>query len=140
VPLGQLPIKYLGLPLSHNYFKATDFNPLVDKYRLKIEGWMAKLLSFTGRVECVKSVLTKFLSYWVQSFRIPNSIATELESASNFIWNGKMHVWIWKSMCLPKKEGGLGLRRVHGISLAAGIKLIWRLFTTKSLWAGWMQH
>ena len=41
-------------------------------------------------------------------------------------------------MCKPKIEGGLGLRRVSDISNAAGVKLIWRLYTSNSLWAIWM--
>ena len=74
-------------------------------------------------------------------FQNSNSISIELERiASNFIWNGKMHVWSWKSTCLPKREGGLGLREVQDISLAAGIKMIWILFTTNSLWARRMHH
>ena len=32
VPLGFLPIKYSGLPLSHNYLKPKDFSPLIDKF------------------------------------------------------------------------------------------------------------
>jgi len=71
VSFGLLPIKYLGLPLSHNYLKVKDFIPLVDKIKMKVDGWMAKLVSFAGRVELIKSVLNNYLSLWVQSFRIP---------------------------------------------------------------------
>ena len=41
-------------------------------------------------------------------------------------------------MCKPKREGGLGLRKVQDITNAAGIKLVWGLFTSNSLWARWM--
>jgi len=40
---------------------------------------MSKLLFFAGRVELVKSMLLNFLSYWVQSFRIPNFIIIEFK-------------------------------------------------------------
>ena len=93
IPDGSLPIKYLGLPLSQNYLKSRDFLPLIDKFKLRIEVWMSKLLSFAGRVGLVKLVLHNFLSYLVQSFTIPNSIINELERiTSNFV--------VWKNACL----------------------------------------
>jgi len=53
IPIGSLPVRYLGLPLSHNYLKAEDCIPLIDKFRSNIEGWMGKLLSLSGRVELI---------------------------------------------------------------------------------------
>ena len=97
---------------------------------------MAKLLSFAfaGRV---KSILLNSLNYWIQSYKVSCSISNELERiCANFIWNGKMHAWSWNSMCKPKGEGGLCLRRVRNTTEVVGIKLVWRLFTSNSLWAG----
>jgi len=71
VPLGHLPIKYLGLPLSQNYLKAKDFTPLLDKFKMKVEGWMSKLLSFAGRVELVKTVLINFLAIGFNHLKFP---------------------------------------------------------------------
>ena len=114
---------------------------MIDIFRMKVEGWMAKLLSFAGRVELVKTVLLSYLSYWVQSYKVSCTISNELERiSSNFVWNGKIHAWSWNSMCKPKREGGLELRRVQDIANAAGIKLVWRLFTSNSLWAKWMNE
>jgi len=47
---GSLPIRYLGLPVSVSYPKARHSAPSVDKVREKVEGWMAKALSMSGRV------------------------------------------------------------------------------------------
>ena len=55
IPIGHLPIKYLGLPLSYNYLKAKDF--------VQTEGWMSKSLSFAGRFELIKSVLENYFCY-----------------------------------------------------------------------------
>ena len=49
-----------------------------------------------------------------------------------------MHGWKWESICRPKNEGGLGIRRVADINKASGIRLVWRLCT--SLWAKRMQE
>ena len=65
IPVDSFPAKYLGLPLSQNYLKAKDCIPLVDKFRRYVEGWMAKLLSFSGRAELIKTVLSNVLGYWL---------------------------------------------------------------------------
>ena len=90
--------------MIHNHLKVKDFIPLVDKIRMKVEEWMAKLLSFAGKVELIKSVLNNYLSLWVQSFRIPNSISIELERiATNFIWMAKCMYGV-RNQCAYLKE------------------------------------
>ena len=42
-----------GLPLTISYIKARHF-PLIDKCRAKVECWMLKKLSFTGRVKLIQ--------------------------------------------------------------------------------------
>ncbi|XP_020250145.1 uncharacterized protein LOC109827551 [Asparagus officinalis] len=137
---GYLPVKYLGLPLSFNYPKAKDFLPLIDKVRRKIEGWITYSLSFAGRIELIKSVLYSTIAYWYFVYKFPNSIVHSLESIfANFLWKGKLHTINWKDICRPKKEGGFGLRKLNDLCHAAGIKLIWRLITTSTLWSNWMK-
>jgi hypothetical protein len=139
--LGTMPVKYLGMPLSINYVKPKDFGWLFDKVRSKMEGWMFRALSFAGRVELAKSVLYSCLTYWLQSFRFPVSVIREIESMiSNFIWKGKMHACSWETLCRPKNEGGIGLRKLADMSLAAGVKLLWRLGTSSCLWSKWMKE
>ena len=50
---------------------------------------------------------------------------------------GKIHGWNWHDICRPKTEEGMGLRRIRDINEASGIKLVWRLCTSDSLWANW---
>uniref|UniRef100_A0A2N9EXA1 Reverse transcriptase zinc-binding domain-containing protein n=1 Tax=Fagus sylvatica TaxID=28930 RepID=A0A2N9EXA1_FAGSY len=45
----------------------------------------------------------------------------------------------WEQVCLPKQEGGLGLKRVEDWNRAAVMKHIWNLFTQAgSLWVAWV--
>ena len=45
----------------------------------------------------------------------------------------------WKQVCLPKQEGGLGLKRIEEWNKAAVLKHIWHLFTQAgSLWVAWV--
>ncbi|XP_013607815.1 uncharacterized protein LOC106408165 [Brassica napus] len=47
----------------------------------------------------------------------------------------------WEDLCIPKEEGGLGLRKLQDSSKTFALKLIWRLFTQPlSLWVSWVNH
>ena len=63
IPLGSLPIKYLGLPLFISYPKPGHFSSLIDKMRIRIDGWMVKSISAAGRAKLIKSVLHNILAY-----------------------------------------------------------------------------
>lgn len=137
---GLLPVKYLGLPLSIKYPKTSNFGGLLDKLRARTEGWMTRVLSFAGRVELAKTVLLGSMNYWIQSFKLPKNIISELERIiGKFIWKEGLHSVSWDNICRPKKEGGLGLRKIKDMSRAAGVKLLWRLGSTDTLWATWMR-
>jgi hypothetical protein len=47
-PLGEFPIKYLGIPLHFDNLRREDIQPLVDKMLKKIAGWRGKLLSYAA--------------------------------------------------------------------------------------------
>lgn len=45
----------------------------------------------------------------------------------------------WSNVCLPKKEGGLGLKRIEEWNKACIARLIWLLsLETDSLWVAWI--
>jgi len=88
----------------------------------------------------VKCVLHNMVSYWIYSFELPSSMVKEPERAfSNFVWNHRMHAWAWKDMCRPKDGGGVDIRKLNDVNLASGVRLVWRLCTSDSLWAQWMK-
>jgi len=99
--------------LTIQYPKARHYTSLVDRCRERIEGWMSTTLSFSGRVELIKTVTLGTLQYWLQSFKFPVSTIKTIESTSANFWRNKMHAWSWETLCKPKSEGGLAIRRVH---------------------------
>jgi len=108
IPSGRLPVKYLGLPLTIQFPKAKHFSPLVDKLRAKIEGWTTHNLSFTGRLELIKSTLYSTMAYWYQYYSYPSSITKEIERiCANFLWKGRLHTMSCADLCRPKTEVGL---------------------------------
>ena len=47
---GELPIRYLGVPLSTKKITAAQCKPLLDKMVGWITSWTTKFLSYAGRV------------------------------------------------------------------------------------------
>ncbi|GJX23787.1 hypothetical protein Tco_0228232 [Tanacetum coccineum] len=106
---GRLPVKYLGVPLISSRLIYRYCKELIDKVRSRINDWKNKSLSAAGR---------GFL--WCQGD----------------IRKGNAKV-AWDAVCLPKKEGGLGIRKLDVFNKALMVSHIWNLLSLKeSLWVG----
>ncbi|KAI3740081.1 hypothetical protein L2E82_30499 [Cichorium intybus] len=117
-PEGSLPVRYLGIPLITTHLTHKDCKGLVDKVKCKINDWKNKTLSFAGRLQLILSVLSSMQIYWASVFILPKSISNEIEKLMwGFLWchgelkHGKAKV-SWKTVCLPKDHGGLGIRNL----------------------------
>nr|XP_043619781.1 uncharacterized protein LOC122591585 [Erigeron canadensis] len=115
---GSLPVRYLGVPLISTHLLYKDCKILVEKLEKRITDWQNKSLSFAGRLQLIRSVLSSLHVYWASVLILPTRIIKELESKMRgFLWNqgdyvkGKSKV-SWKVVCLPKSEGALGIRRI----------------------------
>lgn len=84
---GNLPVRYLGLPLFSARMNENHCQPLIDKSQGRINQWHNKLLAFAGKIQLVKSVITGILNFWSSCFEIPQGIYKRINSLlSNFIW------------------------------------------------------
>lgn len=61
-PVGSL-FSYVGVPLFKGKPKYRQLQPLVDRIKLKLFNWKGSLLSTTGRVQLVKSVIHGMLAH-----------------------------------------------------------------------------
>lgn len=109
--------------------------------------WSNKSLSFAGRLQLIKSVITSIVNFWSSAFILPVDFLNEIESiCSTFLWSGSPHQShktkvAWAELFYPKDEGGLGLRRLRDSSTVFSLQLIWLLFTLAgSLWVSLVQH
>jgi hypothetical protein len=56
--------------------------------------------------------------YWTSIFILPKKVINDIKQKFNrFLWNGKdveatKAKVAWNDICFPKKEGGLGLKRI----------------------------
>ncbi|XP_010421785.1 PREDICTED: uncharacterized protein LOC104707187 [Camelina sativa] len=96
-----------------------DYLPLIEKIRMRIASWTARMLSFAGRLQLISSVLFSLTNFWISAFRLPKACIKEIDRlCSAFLWSGpslntKKAKVAWSEVCLPKSEGGLGLRSLE---------------------------
>ena len=84
---GNLPIRYLGLPLISKRPSASECSPLLQVVTQRLQSWKAKLLSFAGRAELIKSVLSAISLYWTSVFLLPVSDLKEIDRMMMaFLW------------------------------------------------------
>lgn len=60
---GQLPFKYLGVPLSTQKLSMLQCQPLINRILQKMNTWAAKLLSYAGRVQLIQTVIFGIQKY-----------------------------------------------------------------------------
>lgn len=63
LPVGDLPIRYLGVPLITSKLSFKDCAPLLEKIDVRIRGWEHRALSFAGRLLLINFVLCSVQVY-----------------------------------------------------------------------------
>ncbi|GJR79369.1 uncharacterized protein Tco_0150154, partial [Tanacetum coccineum] len=142
---GKLLVKYLGVPLISSRLLNKDCKVLVEKAKNRIGDWKNKSLSFAGRLQLCKLVISSMHVYWASVLVIPKVIIYDIQHLiRGFLWcngeykRGKAKV-AWENICLPTYEGGLGLRSLEVFNKALITKHIWNIVTNKeSLWVRWI--
>ena len=139
-PVVELPVKYLGIPLASKMLKTADYSQLIEKMASTVKKWKGKSLSFEGRLELIRSCLQGVEAYWLQAFPLIGTVISRIMAiARQFLWGSKSANVAWKDVCLPKEEGGLGLRDLEAWNSALHAKILWNVFAKKdSLWIKWI--
>ncbi|XP_020262172.1 uncharacterized protein LOC109838113 [Asparagus officinalis] len=138
--VGSLPFSYLGLPLKKGSLSRREWQPLLDSFSKKLSLWKNKNLSIGGRLTLVNSVLSSIPLYYTSFFKLPKWLIHEIDKLRrNFLWNGNTNaskakcLVAWKTVCLPKKEGGLGVIDLTVFNQALLSKWIWKIFDRDSI-------
>lgn len=144
--LGSLPVRYLGLPLMHRKLRMSDYSPLLDKLTSCFSCWANRARSYAGRRQLIDSVIYGTVNFWISAFILPKGCLKRIQSlCSKFLWSGNIsgpvqYKVAWDTICLPKEEGGLGLRDFSLWNKTLCLRLLWLLFANgTSLWAAWMK-
>ncbi|XP_058776557.1 uncharacterized protein LOC131650867 [Vicia villosa] len=135
------PFIYLGAPIFVGRLKASHFQFMADKIRMKLGAWKASLLSMAGRVQLVKAVIHSMMIHCMTVYNWPASIIKYIEKwMRNFIWSGnfdkkKLVTVSWKICCKDLKEGGLGIKSLRNFNSASNALLCWNFLRNKQDWA-----
>ncbi|KAL0433128.1 UNVERIFIED_CONTAM: hypothetical protein Slati_2647100 [Sesamum latifolium] len=129
---GQLPVRYLGLPLILSWLSLADCRPLLKKVDDRIQGWDGASLSFAARVQLIKYVLMTLNTYWAMAFILPKGIIHEIEKRlRSFLWRGTVGHGCpkaaWDHVCKPIEEGGLGVRDILVFNLTMMSRRLWEV-------------
>ncbi|CAI8592319.1 unnamed protein product [Vicia faba] len=60
---GQLPVRYLGVPVTSKKLNANHYLPLIDKIMARIRHWISKLFSMAGRIQMVNCTITAIIQF-----------------------------------------------------------------------------
>ncbi|XP_042495183.1 uncharacterized protein LOC122074441 [Macadamia integrifolia] len=133
ISICKFPTKYLGVEIFKDRVTREPLLPVMGKIKGRMAGWKGKLLSMAGRVELVRSLISgmpshNFSVYWWSSSLL-NIMGRWMR---NFIWSGdpetaKGVTINWDSICKPKQEGGLGIRRLRDVNKALLCKHVWNI-------------
>lgn len=113
-----LPFKFLGIHVDSNPRRCSFWNPVLDTLRKKLSSWKARVLSIGGRVTLLTSILSSLPIYTMSFFKAPVKIIKEIiKIQSRFLWCGNkdkrcFNLTSWTNICIPKEEGGPGLRHI----------------------------
>lgn len=137
----DLRVKCLGVPLIASRLRVNDCENLKAKNLKKVNSWQATYMSYAGSVQLIISVLSSIHVYWSRIFVLPKKILKDVDAIlRKFLWSGTAMRRVtakvaWGDICLPKKEGGLGIPNIYVVNKANIVKHLWDLARKKdSLW------
>ncbi|XP_060210853.1 uncharacterized protein LOC132637842 [Lycium barbarum] len=121
---GDLPFRYLGIPLSTKRLSILQCKPLIDKMLARIQSWTTKFLSYAGRAQLVIELVEA--------------------TCRTFLWTGdvsrsKKALIAWERLSLPRVAGGLNILDIYTWNQAAIGKMLWNICRKKdTLWVKWI--
>jgi hypothetical protein len=126
--LGSFPFTYLGLPISDRKLTVEQWNFLVLKLPGRIETWLGRFLSSSGRLILSNSCLASLPMFAMGLFLLHDKVHAKFDShRARFYWEGsgpkcKLHLLNWSVVCRPKECGGLGILNSKKMNIALLMK------------------
>ncbi|KAL2225254.1 UNVERIFIED_CONTAM: hypothetical protein Sindi_3094700 [Sesamum indicum] len=128
-----------------DWLTISDCQPLISKIDARINGWEGISLSYAGRVQIIKSVLSALSLYWASAFILPKKVISEIEKRlRTFLWKGTTSSGYakvaWKDVCRPMDEGGLGFKDISTLNRALMSKKLCDVIQCDrtSIWVQWL--
>eukprot|EP00253_Pinus_taeda_P008659 PITA_08659 len=132
---------YLGLPLAKEHIKVEVWTKHIEKMRSLLQSWGVSWLNLAGRTILIKAVLSGLPIYQYAVIMAPASIHKHMELIMrSFLWQGgkqdtkKFSLVNWGQVTLPYEKGGLSIKIPSLSNQALGLKLIWKIISSKGSW------
>jgi hypothetical protein len=75
---GTFPFKYLGILIHFHKLNNGEWKPVEDRFEIKLNSCIGKLLSYGDRLVLINSVLTSLLMFLLSFFEIPAGVRKRL--------------------------------------------------------------
>lgn len=130
---GELPIFYLGLPVSEGRLTAKDLGVPVAKIEKRLATWKCGFLSYGGKSILINSCLSSIPMYMMGFYLLPDQVHHKMDAIrARFFLDGlegkkKYHMIKWEALCIPKEDGGLGFLNTKIMNEALLCKWIYKL-------------
>ncbi|KAL2224793.1 UNVERIFIED_CONTAM: hypothetical protein Sindi_3034800, partial [Sesamum indicum] len=131
---GQLPMRYLGLPLLSSRLSISDCQPLLLNIDARINGWEGISLSYAGRIQIIKSVLSAMSIYWASAFILPKAIIKQIEKRFRTM---ERHFYVG-----IRQEGGQGIKDIGILNRSLIAKKLCDVIRCDrtSIWVEWLKQ
>lgn len=131
-PVGQFPMKYLGLPIGPDKILNLGFDFLGQKLEKRLNSW-GNNLSHAGRAVQINAYLSSIPSYAMGFYQLPEGVHQKFDSIrGRYYWagnklKGKYHMVKWEDLAFPKDYGGLGFTETRRMNIALLAKWIMKI-------------
>jgi hypothetical protein len=117
-----IPFSYLGLLVGENPRRASTWDPVVDRLRKRLRSWGNRYVSLGGRTVLINSVLNSIPIFCLSFLKMSVVVIKKITRIQReFLWGGvkggRKISWVkWKNVCMPRSQGGLGVRDVGKVN------------------------
>ena len=138
--MGNLPTTYLGLPLGAHCKSLTIRDGMEEHFRKKLALWKRQYISKGGRITLIKSTLSSLPLCLMSILPLPRMVRLRLDQVQrNFLWGEgalvqKLHLVKWDTICLERRNGGLGVKNLSIMNKALLCKWSWQFANEKGAW------
>jgi hypothetical protein len=115
--IGSMPFTYLGLPMGSANPKFHDLTPIMDRIERRLAA-CSSLLSYSGRLQMVNSVVTPSALYDMCTIKLPIGVIENIDRSRNQCLWGDVdtkkggNLAAWSMVQKPKNKGGLGVSNI----------------------------
>jgi hypothetical protein len=122
--------------------RKADLLLLIEKIARKLATWKALLLTQSGRLILIKSVLTAIAVYHILSLDLPPWVLDCINKiCRSFFWHGSKEarggqcLVAWNQVCKPLNLGGLGIHNLKVLNDA--LRMRWRWLEREGQLRSW---